>query len=95
MAYQTYYDGDFWYCKAAASAGQSPATHPAKFERILIPYQLRGPVASIAAARLFAQEDNLEQSAGAEQLGRRKLEEELLNSYLAPKAGPGIQATRT
>ena len=34
MAYQTYYDGDFWYCKAATSVGQSPATHPAKFERI-------------------------------------------------------------
>lgn len=95
MPTQAYHDGDFWYCVAAASPGQSPTTHPDKWERILIPHELRASIASLAAARLFAQEDNLEQSAAAEALGRTKLDEQLFSNYLAPPAGSGITAIRT
>jgi hypothetical protein len=95
MAWQIYYGGEFWYCTASTSAGQSPVTHPAKWSQISIPNELRSPIASLAAARLFAQEDNIEQSAGAEQLGRIRLDEAIVSEHLAPKAGTGISAVRT
>jgi len=68
---------------------------PDEVERILIPNDLRSPIASLAAARIFPQEDNLEQSSAAELLGRNKLDEVIFNSYLAPKAGSGVSVTRT
>ena len=95
MATQIYFEGDFYYAKAATTTGQSPTTHPAKWQKIEIPNAFRSPIVSLAAARLFAQEDNLEQSAAAEQLGRLELNEIIFDANLAPKAGATVSVTRS
>lgn len=95
MPSQAYFEGDFYYCIAPAGAGDSPSSSPEKWVKIEIPNQLRSPIASLAAARLFAQEDNLEQSGAAELLGRNRLDEAIFNDYLAPKGGVGVRVTRT
>jgi len=42
---QVYYEGDFYYCTVAASPGQSPGTHPNKWQRLAIPADLVEAVA--------------------------------------------------
>lgn len=37
MASQAYFQGDFWECVSAAAAGESPATHPAKWNLLALP----------------------------------------------------------
>jgi hypothetical protein len=37
MASQCYFAGDFYECVSDTSAGQSPGTHPAKWNRLTLP----------------------------------------------------------
>lgn len=37
MASQAYYAGDFWDCVSDTTAAQSPATHPAKWSKLVLP----------------------------------------------------------
>lgn len=53
MTTQCYHDGDFWQCKAATSAGESPTTTPAKWVRQTIPAQFRRYLVLAAAAKIL------------------------------------------
>ncbi len=44
----TGYEGDYWVCAEATSAGQSPSTHPAKWTKQEIPENLRDAIAHAA-----------------------------------------------
>lgn len=53
MANQVYFNGHFWQCVAAASAGESPATHPEKWRRIQIPKRLRRVLSRLTYGHLL------------------------------------------
>lgn len=48
--------GDFWIANQAVSAGQSPTTHPAKWDRVVFPYYLAEYVAQSAYGMLTNKE---------------------------------------
>jgi len=57
MASQVYWvdgdgAGDFYECVSAASAGQSPGTHPAKWVKLEIPHFLRAAIVELASGQL-------------------------------------------
>jgi len=51
--------GDFWIANAAVSAGQSPTTTPAKWDRVVFPYYLAEYVAQSAYAMLTNKEQEM------------------------------------
>lgn len=53
MASQAYYEGDWYECVANAAAGESPATHPAKWNKLQIPNFLARPIVEIAIGSLL------------------------------------------
>lgn len=71
-------DGDYYQCLSATSAGESPTTHPTKWQRLDYPTWLRGPVAQYVYGEMLKaggnrQTGNLEQAA-AEKAIRRQME---------------------
>lgn len=50
------YEGDFWECLSATTAGQDPEDTPAKWERVAFPAWLRRPVAHAAYADWLRQD---------------------------------------
>lgn len=57
MPTQVYFEdedgvGDFYDCLSAASAGQSPTTHPSKWAKIEIPAFLRSAIVEMASGQL-------------------------------------------
>jgi hypothetical protein len=74
MASQVYFVdedgvGDFFECISAASAGQSPATHPAKWARIQIPAFLRDAIVELAAGQLLQVDGQVDKRAAAKREG--------------------------
>lgn len=54
MASQAYYEGDWYECVAATAAGESPASHPAKWRKLEIPNFAARPIVEIAIGSLLA-----------------------------------------
>jgi hypothetical protein len=78
MGSQTYFVnadgvGDFYECVSAASPGQSPATHPAKWVKIEIPAFLREAVVEIAAGQLLQVDGQSDKRAAAKREGQDAL----------------------
>jgi hypothetical protein len=57
------YEGDFWECVTATTAGQDPEDTPAKWERIAFPEWLALPVGQAAYADWLRQDGNPEVAA--------------------------------
>ncbi len=53
MANQCYFNGDFYQCATATSAGESPSTAPAKWRRIQIPKRFRRVLARLTYGHLL------------------------------------------
>lgn len=69
--------GNFYTCLEATTAGQSPHTHPAKWELISLPYLFAGYVARGAFADWLRSEMQLEAAQAAEADAERVLNETL------------------
>jgi hypothetical protein len=54
------YEGDFWICLTATTAGQDPEDTPAKWERVAFPAWLRSSVAQAAYADFLRNDGNPE-----------------------------------
>ena len=52
MSSQVNFNGNFYYARAATDMGESPETHPAKWQPLLLPAELRNAIALRAAAGL-------------------------------------------
>lgn len=53
MPTQCYHDGDFWLCKSATAAGQSPTTTPAKWTKQEIPAAFRRYLVTASVAKIL------------------------------------------
>ncbi len=53
MASQAYYEGDWYECVANTAAGESPASHPAKWNKLEIPNFAARPIVEIAIGSLL------------------------------------------
>lgn len=53
MASQAYYEGDWYECVATTAAGESPASHPAKWNKLQIPNFAARPIVEIAIGSLL------------------------------------------
>ena len=53
MPDQCYYSGEFYQCATAASAGESPASAPAKWRRVQIPSGWRWMLARLTYSNLL------------------------------------------
>lgn len=78
MATQAYFvqdgSGDFWQCAAGTSAGQSPATHPAKWVKMAIPETFASYLVHRAAAVLMTGEGQSDKAVVEDSIARKKLE---------------------
>lgn len=88
-------DGDTWRCVAAAAAGESPATHPAKWEKIAFPYVL-ATFASFGAFRdLLKSDGQTDKSLVEEREVRAHLEDAIEQIESQQSQGRGFRvATR-
>jgi hypothetical protein len=62
VANQCYFDGDFWQCVVATSAGESPATHPGKWRRIQIPKEWRWVLGQLTYAHLLEMDGQMDKA---------------------------------
>ena len=62
---QCYFNGNFYQCKTATAPGESPATNPEKWSRIIIPTPWRWVLAKLTYANLLEQ-DGQKDKANAE-----------------------------
>lgn len=53
MPDQVYFNGDFWQCRTVTQAGESPATHPAKWSRLRLLKKWRWVLAQLTYAELL------------------------------------------
>lgn len=64
---QVYFtDGDYWKCTTATNAGESPLTHPAKWERVDFPYVLSKFVIEGAYAAVMGKNDGQQEKYPSE-----------------------------
>lgn len=75
MASQAYYSGDWYECVANAAAGESPGTHPSKWNLIQIPDFLAKPVVEIAVASLLRGDGQNDKFAAQAKAGQAALYE--------------------
>lgn len=68
-------DGDFYDCISSTAAGESPATHPAKWRRVDIPALFEPYLVSRATSILLQAEGNVEKGRTEEAVARQLLEE--------------------
>lgn len=78
MATQCYYDGDFYAAIDSVAAGETPGTHPAKWQRLTIPYAFGDFLGLEAAARLQPGEGQLDKAAGMRALARDAFEDAII-----------------
>lgn len=78
MASQCYYDGDFWAAVTSVAAGETPGTHPEKWQRLTIPHLFADFLALDAAARLQPGEGQLDKAAGMKALAGDVFEDAIL-----------------
>lgn len=73
------HSGNFWNCVAvgATNAGENPTTHPAKWQKVNIPYIFGPYLAWGAAADWFISEGNIESGAVIEAKANAVLDQEL------------------
>jgi hypothetical protein len=78
MASQAYFvddgKGDFYQCVAGASAGQSPATHPAKWVKLGIPEQFTPFLVHRALALVLTGEGQADKALVADGISTKRLE---------------------
>lgn len=67
------YEGDYWTATAATTAGQSPETHPSKWERVEFPAFLRPHVAQAAYADWLRADGQTDKAMAEEQEAERIL----------------------
>lgn len=53
MPDQCYFNGNYYQCVTATNAGESPATHPAKWRQIQLPKAWRWALAQLTYAELL------------------------------------------
>jgi hypothetical protein len=70
-----YFEGDFWLCKTATTAGQSPTTHPAKWAKCQIPSVFRRYVIEAALAAVLPGEGKVDQARAVAKDAARLLDE--------------------
>lgn len=78
MANQCYYGGDFWAAVTAVTAGQTPETHPEKWQRLTIPHAFADFIGLDAAARLQPGEGQLDKAAGMKALADDALQRAII-----------------
>ena len=87
--------GDFWECLEATTAGQSPATHPAKWSKKNIPYIFGTYVSRGMYADWMRSELQVEASQIAEAEAQAMLEAEVDKIVRQQKQGTRINMIRT
>ena len=87
--------GDFWECIEATTAGQSPATHPAKWSKKEIPYIFGTYVSRGMYADWMRSELQVEASQIAEAEAQAMLEAEVDKIFRQQKQGNRINMIRT
>lgn len=70
------HSGNFYNCISPATAGQSPLTHPAKWQKIDIPYNFGTPLAWGSTANWFLSEGMMNEAAIVEQKYEQAREQE-------------------
>lgn len=79
MADQCYFNGNFYQCATATTAGESPATAPSKWRMVQIPKEWRDVLARLTYANLLELDGQKEKAeaerAGAETMERNGLQE--------------------
>lgn len=73
MPSQCYFEGDFYYATEDTSAGESPSTHPDKWQKLELPVDLEQAVALYAAASLLMGKKEFEAGAVAANYARTQL----------------------
>jgi hypothetical protein len=68
MSDQCYFEGDFYQCTAATSAGESPASAPAKWGKVQIPAQWRWMLARLTYANLLELDGQTDKAMAARSL---------------------------
>lgn len=68
--------GNFYNCIAVANAGESPSTHPAKWQKVEIPYNFGTPLAWGSTANWFLSEGMMNEAAVIEQKYEQVREQE-------------------
>lgn len=81
MPSQAYYEGDWYECVTAASAGQSPGTHPSKWVKLTLPEEWFNPLTSAAHAFALACRQNFEAAAAVRAGARLDQSEMALNRH--------------
>ena len=77
MPSQAYFGADFYYATADTSAGESPATHPEKWQAIELPADLAPAIAAKALAGLLTGERRFDESNAAEAEAARLLNKQM------------------
>lgn len=91
MASQVYYNGDWYECVTATSAGESPASHPAKWAKLEIPYAFGRFLQRRAASLLLAEEGQQDKQAIEERASALILDDTILRSARINGRGNPIQ----
>jgi hypothetical protein len=87
--------GNFWNCIEATGPGQSPVTHPAKWERVEIPFSFSPYLSKAVAADWLNSEMQIEASQVAEAMADRTLGNLIDNITRIQKQSGRINMTRT
>ena len=90
---QAYYNGEFYQCVTATNAGESPATHPAKWRKISMLKDWRWPLAKLTYANLLELDGQKDKATaertvalitpgrGLEEVVRRRVNRELQGRF--------------
>jgi hypothetical protein len=82
MASQVYFEsggvGDWYTCLSQASNGQSPASHPSKWERVELPQFLATLVGDLAVAYMQRGEGQSDKSLASFRAGQPMMDEFIL-----------------
>lgn len=73
MASQAYYEGDWYEAVANTAAGESPASHPAKWNKIEIPAFLSRAVVEIATGSMLSADGQNDKRVAQVKLGESVL----------------------
>lgn len=69
--------GDYWITTETVNAGETPSTHPQKFEREVFPYRLEDYVVYGVYADWLTQEENLQMAQAMGRRAKNRIEDEM------------------
>ena len=79
-----YFSGDFWRCSVATEAGQTPATHPAKWQVQAVPSRCAVYAVRAVAAALLRRAAQYERGGAEEAAAKTWLGEEMAKAMVEP-----------